>query len=286
MEESDNLLSKNPAFEDSQLAYRSQRMKAMEYLLYNKEKSAAAIYGIFEPGFDNDAKYFDILATILNSVYDSFSFVAYFFFLKAKDRYAPVRRDADTAALKKLDADASCMNKCTWKNYMAFMSVINDIYAFLSGKTNDVELIDAQSFLWMMWMVDTHNTPEYIESDDPYETSTYTSSYFEGKKLKVYGTKYERDKRVRTEFLKGQVKPYSCEACGMDFQSIYGDLGKDVIDVHHKKPLYVDGVEQEIKPTSEYLACLCPNCHRMIHRRTSKGQIMTVDQLKKIILKN
>lgn len=274
---SDNLLSRGKAYEDGQLAYESQRDKAVSCLYLKKDKAASAIYDIFYCDAENEEKCFNTLAVILKSVYDSFSFVAYFFFLKDPSKYSPVRRDADKIALSKLHADAACMDQCTWANYMIFMGVIHDIYDFLRERHAEIELIDAQSFLWMMWMVDAHNSQEYVESTDPLETT-----FLEGKKVIVYGTKYERDPKVRKAFLKSVKKPYRCEVCGMDFQSIYGDIGKDVIEVHHKKPLYFDGEEQEIKPSCDYLACLCANCHRMIHK-TVKGQIMTVEQLKGIV---
>ena len=60
------------------------------------------------------------------------------------------------------------------------MRVVYDIRDFLRERYDDIKLIDAQSFLWMMWMVDVSNTPEYIEPVDPFETT-----YLEGKKVTV-----------------------------------------------------------------------------------------------------
>lgn len=55
----------------------------------------------------------------------------------------------------------------------------------------------------------------------------------------------------------------ACEACGLVFAEMYGVVGGDYIEVHHRVPLHVSG------PTSTKLADLaliCANCHRMIHR--------------------
>ncbi len=270
--------------QEAQLAYRSTYNQVVVRLLENLEKTAEALYGIFSmEKFDDDGKYFDMLAKILKPFYDGYSFVAYFFFLKNRDKYTPVRRKGDTDRFRRLGLDTSCMANCSWANYMVFMSVIKEIHSFLCEKGYEVTLLDAQSFLWMLWMVNP-GTPEYRENADPFETviEKPLSGFKEGKRVEVYGTKYERDPRVRREFLKTQMKPYCCEACGMDFETVYGSIGKDVIEVHHKRPLSVNGKEQLVYPTQEYLACLCANCHRIIHKRY--GSIMTVEELKALIV--
>lgn len=55
----------------------------------------------------------------------------------------------------------------------------------------------------------------------------------------------------------------ACEACGFDFESVYGLLGRDYIECHHTRPLALSG--PTITRASD-LALLCANCHRMAHR--------------------
>jgi hypothetical protein len=278
----ENLLATDHS-QEAQLAYRSTYNQVVVKLLENLDKTAEALYGIFSTeSVESDGLYFDMLAKVLHSINDGYSFVAYFFFLKNKDQYVPVRRKGDAIRLQKLGVSVACMANCSWKNYMAFLDIIREIQVFLQEKGIETSLLDAQSFLWMLWMIDKA-TPEYKERIDPYETVIEKPSvgYKEGKRTEVYGTKYERDPKLRREFLKTQKKPYTCEACGMDFESVYGNIGKDMIEVHHKTPLSVNGEEQVVYPSSEYLACLCANCHRIIHKKT--GAIMTVEELKTMI---
>lgn len=55
-----------------------------------------------------------------------------------------------------------------------------------------------------------------------------------------------------------------CEVCGFDFYKTYGEIGKGLIECHHKKPLYdFDG---ESFTTLDDLALVCSNCHQMLHR--------------------
>ncbi|OSJ36485.1 hypothetical protein BSZ19_04070 [Bradyrhizobium japonicum] len=58
-----------------------------------------------------------------------------------------------------------------------------------------------------------------------------------------------------------------CQACGLDFTSRYGDLGKGFIEAHHLKPISTleEGVPVSYNVSTDF-AVLCSNCHRMIHR--------------------
>lgn len=68
--------------------------------------------------------------------------------------------------------------------------------------------------------------------------------------------------------------------CGFNFEAVYGDIGRDYIEVHHVKPLSSLDEEVEIDPQND-LVCLCSNCHRMIHRRCDS--ILSVSELKALV---
>lgn len=54
-----------------------------------------------------------------------------------------------------------------------------------------------------------------------------------------------------------------CELCGLEPIQVYGDLGEDCIEVHHRTPLY--SRTEECETTLQDLQCLCANCHRIEH---------------------
>ncbi len=56
-----------------------------------------------------------------------------------------------------------------------------------------------------------------------------------------------------------------CEACVFDFHKFYGEIGKGYIECHHRTPLA--SFKVETITTLDDLALVCPNCHRMLHRR-------------------
>jgi 5-methylcytosine-specific restriction protein A len=89
----------------------------------------------------------------------------------------------------------------------------------------------------------------------------------EGRLLYRQHRTYERDhglvKRKKADTAR-RGAPLACEVCGFDFEQAWGDLGRDFIECHHRVPLSQGG------PTTTKLsdlALVCPNCHRMLHRR-------------------
>lgn len=58
-----------------------------------------------------------------------------------------------------------------------------------------------------------------------------------------------------------------CQACGFDFEAVYGEVGKGYIEAHHLTPLSELPEDKPVRqdPKSDF-AVLCANCHRMMHR--------------------
>lgn len=103
----------------------------------------------------------------------------------------------------------------------------------------------------------------------------------EGGKKSYLVNKYERDPKNRKRAI--EFHGLNCYACGFNFEEVYGERGKDFIEVHHIKPLSKLEEAVEINPKTD-LVPLCANCHRMIHRR--KDDVLSVEELKGIINKN
>jgi hypothetical protein len=77
----------------------------------------------------------------------------------------------------------------------------------------------------------------------------------------------ERDRGLRKrkiDSVRKAGKPVECEVCAFNFGIVYGALGRDYCEVHHRTPLHESG---QTTTKLEDLAILCANCHRMIHRR-------------------
>lgn len=77
----------------------------------------------------------------------------------------------------------------------------------------------------------------------------------------------ERNKGLRKKKIASVLRrggSLACEACGFDFEEVYGERGAGYVECHHVVPLHEAG-EGETKLSD--LALICANCHRMIHRR-------------------
>lgn len=103
----------------------------------------------------------------------------------------------------------------------------------------------------------------------------------EGKSLDYFGKRYERNARNRV--LAIQEHGLSCKVCNFNFEAVYGEYGKDFIEVHHINPLSTLKKAIKINPKTD-LVPLCSNCHRMIHRR--RNEVLTIEELVKILEMN
>lgn len=120
-----------------------------------------------------------------------------------------------------------------------------------------------------------------IESRDYLDTDQENEEFIEGKILTHVHKKKERNKSA---VWRKKKKVYedtgflACEACGFDFENIYGKLGEGYAECHHKIPISELG-SIRITRVSD-LAIVCSNCHRMIHK---SKPMLTIEALRKII---
>ena len=78
--------------------------------------------------------------------------------------------------------------------------------------------------------------------------------------------------------VKRKTGKLACEVCGFDFAAVYGALGEDFIECHHKQPL--SELNDERVTILNDLALVCANCHRMLHR---SGATLSLDELRELI---
>jgi hypothetical protein len=91
-------------------------------------------------------------------------------------------------------------------------------------------------------------------------------TFDEGRTLERRYLIRERDphaRRKKIAHVRQALGHVRCEACGFDFETAYGDRGRDYIECHHRNPLSVAGPSATALGD---LALLCSNCHRVVHR--------------------
>lgn len=118
----------------------------------------------------------------------------------------------------------------------------------------------------------------FDDSNDQVVTDDLDSFRKEGKKRNHYGTRYERDPRLRKEAIR--LHGTTCEGCGLNFEETYGSHGAGFIHIHHKKPLGSVRKEHDVNPKTD-LVPVCANCHAMIHR--NRDNTLTISELQTML---
>ena len=98
----------------------------------------------------DDEEAFKVLRSALGNKY---AIITYFFFLKDQEKYAVMRPLNFADRLAKIGASAKCTTACSWENYKLFLSILAEVRDYLSGKMDNVGLLEAHSFLWALWQI-------------------------------------------------------------------------------------------------------------------------------------
>jgi 5-methylcytosine-specific restriction protein A len=72
----------------------------------------------------------------------------------------------------------------------------------------------------------------------------------------------------------------TCMVCGFNFEDRYGEQGAGYIEAHHLTPFSeLQGQPKKLDPNTDFIV-VCPNCHRMLHR---KSPPVPPDELKELV---
>lgn len=123
-----------------------------------------------------------------------------------------------------------------------------------------------------------NNIKEELEKDIDSELAEEDEYYTDGTVKEFYGKRYERNPENRKKAI--EIHGLSCLVCDFNFEEVYGERGKDFIEVHHVKPLSTIKERIVISPATD-LVPVCSNCHRMIHRK--KDEVLSIEELKEIL---
>lgn len=116
-------------------------------------------------------------------------------------------------------------------------------------------------------------------ADNDFEELPSFEGLFEGAKKTIAVNQYERNRDARQKCI--DAHGYKCKVCGMDFEKMYGELGRGFIHIHHVVPISTIGKEYLLDPVKD-LVPVCPNCHAMLHRGIN-GRVLTVEELRNVV---
>jgi hypothetical protein len=101
-------------------------------------------------------------------------------------------------------------------------------------------------------------------------------SFVEGAAARILVNRYERDPKARRRCIEHHGA--MCQACGFAFAR-YGTRHKDLITVHHVRPLSATRTEYRVDPIID-LVPLCANCHLVAHQQSPP---YTVQELRTLL---
>jgi len=175
------------------------------------------------------------------------------------------------------------------ENTSKHSGVTNPAITRILGEKQFIKKLEQSYFTYCEWLGVTPNDNKQAQRTywllnedivDEFKTSHFT----EGKRKLVTHEISERDPRVVKEAKRIFKQEHSgelfCEICGFNFKAVYGKVGEDFIEAHHKVSLSSTSKEHDVKPSD--LMMVCPNCHRMLHRQVN-GKYMSIKQLQKAL---
>lgn len=104
---------------------------------------------------DSDKNAFDSATELLGQRYDV---ISYLFYVKDCNNYVPVKPMLFKKRLDLLGITTNSLEKCTWDNYQDFLDIVRWVKDAISPYFSAVSMLDAHSFIWMMWLVDKEDT--------------------------------------------------------------------------------------------------------------------------------
>lgn len=232
-------------------------------LLEKKELSENAIYQIF-CGEDEELAFNNAI-----SVWgEKYPFLSFLFFLKDIERYVPVRPRKMQARLEGLGIKTDCLKTCSWKNYQEFIQILKQVQGLLKEEIPSTELIDAHSFLWAMWV---------LESPKPATNTTLTNVREKDAQRIIIGDDREAIVKVRinqSEFRKRLLKRYNgCCLCGLS--------NPELLIASHIQPWSMSDKEEKVDDDNGLL--LCPNHDQLFDKGfitfSDEGEIIVSEKL-------
>lgn len=148
---SSNLLENNLVLWDARHGPQNREHKLLIDALTNKGlcfQVERLLFGLFRANA-NEGTTFDTLSSLSGGKY---SFLAYLYFLKDMNRFAPIKVQKFDAAFRELGIDLKTQGRCSWENYASFNESLAALRPRIETAANvkKVRLIDAHSLCWVL----------------------------------------------------------------------------------------------------------------------------------------
>lgn len=129
---------------------------------------------------------------------------------------------------------------------------------------DDALAADLRRFL-ALYKVLVESSDRLAEDADPAAVADAAAAGMEAQRERWH-KRTERNPRLARDAKR--ILGTTCLVCGFNFEERYGEVGQGFIEAHHLTPFaQLQGRPTQLDPATDFVV-LCPNCHRMLHRRT------------------
>jgi len=192
-----------------------------------------------------------------------YPFLAYLFFLKSKKKYLPIAPNTFDYCFNLLGIDLKTSKKCSWENYMEFLSRVNDVRAFLQLNINfkeEITLLDAHSFLWIIGshMKDWNSTDVKFDIS---KEATFEKIKISKRKMLNFKESVDNNKECK-DYVKIQIR-----------NNQLGAISEDVV-LNYEKQLNENVVQVSNNPSKGYDIEVLNNKNEIIKRIEVKTEGM------------
>ena len=124
----------------------------------NLKRAEIVLFNLFCDGEEEDS--FNAAIELFGNRYP---LITYLFYIKNPERFVPVKPEPFKERFDLLGFSTNSLSKCTWRNYMEFLEILEWVKEAITPFFDKVTLLDAHSFVWMMWMLDKpQGSPEWF----------------------------------------------------------------------------------------------------------------------------
>jgi 5-methylcytosine-specific restriction enzyme A len=147
----------------------------------------------------------------------------------------------------------------------------------ISGINIPDEIANVLEERWKGFLESRRTNPVELDSTSVWpDEVARPEDYWKGAVQQIYVSRYERDREARRKCL--EYYGVDCYVCDFNFERVYGEAGRNLIQVHHLLPLSEIHEKYIIDPVKD-MRPVCPNCHAIIHRKTPPYSIEEMIEL-------
>ena len=130
-----------------------QRQDKILIQAQNDKKLLAELERILFDFYKSNISDEESFSKIVHTTGKIYPFLSFLFFIKSNRKYLPIAPVTFDNIFEELDINFRTSRKCSWENYSNYIEIMKEVRSYLLSKeeiVDEVDLLDAHSFLWIL----------------------------------------------------------------------------------------------------------------------------------------